>query len=236
MGNNNRTNYKSKRNYWNKKKGQSYKSAGGGKIVNFTNSSPLPIKFKAVLRYSSPYQTIPIPADTLLGARIYSCNGIYDPDITGIGHQPSGFDQLMLMYDHFVVIGAKLIVTFVNQDTSDSIICGIDVRDSINAEPDVRIIIESGTAKYINLSERSSGQNQTTMTYKVNPAKFLGRSNPLSDPQLKGSSGGNPTEQCYFHIFAGNLDDQGILGTECIANICIEYQVVFIEPKPVGLS
>jgi len=206
------------------------------RIVAFKNPSPLPTKFKACMRYSDPYIKIPVPADTFLGAYIYSCNGIYDPNITGAGHQPSGFDQLMTMYDHFVVIGAKAIVTFVNNDTSDAMIVGIDIRDSVNAEPDSRVIIESGTAKYANISERASGANQITLEYKVNPSRFLGRSKPLSDPQLKGSATANPTEQCYFHIFAGNLDDQGTLGTSVTANIIIEYQVILIEPKPVGLS
>lgn len=188
------------------------------------------------MRYSDPYVPIPIPADTFLGTYIYSCNGIYDPNYTGVGHQPSGFDQLMAMYDHFVVIGAKMIVTFVNNDTSDAMVCGIDVRDSINAESDVRVIIESGTAKYANISNRDGGSNQVTMEYKINPNKFLSRSKPLSDPNLKGGASGNPIEQCYFHVFSGNLNDQGTQGTAVTANIVIEYQVILIEPKPVGLS
>ena len=206
------------------------------RIVAFKNPSPLPTKFKCVMRYSDPYIKIPVPSDAFLGAYIYTCNGLYDPNVTGAGHQPSGFDQLMTMYDHFVVIGAKAIVTFVNNDTTDAMIVGIDVRDSTNAQPDSRVIIESGTAKYANISNRDGGTNQVTIEYKVNPSKFLGRSKPLSDPQLKGGATGNPTEQCYFHIFAGNLVDQSALGDAVTANIIIEYQVILIEPKPVGLS
>jgi len=129
-----------------------------------------------------------------------------------------------------------MIVTFVNNDTSDAMICGIDIRDSTSASPDVRTIIESGTAKYANISNRDGGQNQVTMEYKINPNRFLSRSKPLSDPDLKGSSSANPAEQCYFHVFAGNLNDQGTLGDAVTANIVIEYQVILIEPKPVGLS
>lgn len=206
------------------------------RIVAFKNPSPLPMKFKATMRYSEPRILIPAPSDAFNGTWIFSANGIYDPDFTGTGHQPSGFDQLIAMYDHFVVIGAKAIVTFVNSDTSDSMICGIDVRDSINAESDVRVVIESGTAKYVNLSPRDAGTNQATVTYSVNPARFLGRSKPLSDPNLKGSASANPVEQCYFHMFNANLDDQGTQGTPVTANVVIEYQVMFIEPKPVGLS
>jgi len=229
--------YRKKRGYRKKpRKRKSRQSSGQGRVIVFKNPSPLPMKFKATLRYADPYIKIPAPSDTFLGTQVYSCNGIYDPYATGVGHQPSGFDQLMLMFDHFVVIGAKMIVTFVNNDTQDPMIVGIDIRDSTSGQFDSRVVIESGSAKYASISPRDSGQNQVTLNYKINPSRFLGRSKPLSDPQLKGSASGNPTEQCYFHVFGGNLDDQGTSGNEITANIVIEYQVVFIEPKQVGLS
>lgn len=219
-----------------RRKTGSFRSGNNGRVVAFKNPSPLPVKFKALFRYSEPYIKIPNPADTFLGTYIFSANGVYDPNITGIGHQPSGFDQLMTMYDHFVVIGAKITVTFVNNDANDPVVVGIDVRDSINAESDSRVIIESGTAKYANLSAKNNGDNQVTMEYRVNPNRFLGRSKPLSDPNLKGGASGNPVEQCYFHVFSGNLDDQITLAQATTANIVIEYQTILIEPKPVGLS
>ena len=214
----------------------SFRSGNNGRVVAFKNPSPLPTKFHALFRYSEPYLKIPNPSTTFLGTYIFSVNGIYDPDITGVGHQPSGFDQLMTMYDHFVVIGAKITVTFVNNDPNDPVLVGIDVRDSVNAESDSRVIIESGTAKYANLSAKNNGENQVTMEYRINPNRFLGRSKPLADPSLKGGASGNPIEQCYFHIFSGNLDDQATLAAATTANVVIEYQTMLIEPKPVGLS
>lgn len=219
-----------------RKKNKSFRSGNNGRVVSFKNASPLPIKFACTFRYSEPYLKLPAPADVFLGTQVFSCNGLYDPYITGAGHQPAGFDQLMTMYDHYVVIGAKAIVTFINNDTQDPMIVGIDVRDSVSAQFDSRVIIETGTAKYANISPRDSGQNQITMEYKLNPNKFLGRSHPLADPTLKGTTSANPTEGCFFHIFGGNLDDQGTLGTEITFNLCIEYQTILIEPKPVGLS
>lgn len=33
---------------------------------------------------------------------------MYDPDLTGFGHQPYFFDQLTDIYSHYVVIGSKI--------------------------------------------------------------------------------------------------------------------------------
>ena len=37
----------------------------------------------------------------------FSCNGLYDPNITGTGHQPMYFDQVTPIYNQYRVIGAK---------------------------------------------------------------------------------------------------------------------------------
>jgi hypothetical protein len=40
----------------------------------------------------------------------FRANGLYDPDFTGTGHQPSNFDRLALIYDRYTVLGAKITV------------------------------------------------------------------------------------------------------------------------------
>eukprot|EP00487_Bulimina_marginata_P010824 TRINITY_DN5_c0_g1_i10.p1 TRINITY_DN5_c0_g1~~TRINITY_DN5_c0_g1_i10.p1 ORF type:complete len:232 (-),score=-4.00 TRINITY_DN5_c0_g1_i10:213-908(-) len=203
-----------------------------GRITVYKNPSPLPMRFKAVLRYSDPNEQFQ-PAIANVG-KVFSCNGIYDPDITRVGHQPSGFDQLMSMYDHYVVIGARITTTFVNNDNNHGVVCAIDVRDRNTIEPDMRVVQESGTCKTVVLSSENSGKGSCTMTYNVNPNKFLGRSKPLSDPDLKGSDAANPVEQAYFHVMMLSLDGASADSTN-ISSL-LEYQVIFIEPKPVGLS
>lgn len=222
---------RSRRGY---RKKQSRNEGMGGRITVFKNPSPLPMKFKAVLRYSDPFEAFIPPQTGLSIGKVFSCNGIYDPDITRIGHQPSGFDQLMSMYDHYVVIGAKITTTFVNNDNNHGVVCAVDVRDRSTLEPDMRVTQESGTAKTAVLTSENSGRGAVTITYKINPNKFLGRSKPLADPQLKGSDQKNPDEQCYFHIMLSSLD-AGSVDSTTISSI-LEYQVIFIEPKPVGLS
>ncbi len=54
------------------------------------------------LRYCDRLEIDP-GASSALGEHFFSCVGLFDPDITGTGHQPMGFDQYMALYDHYQV-------------------------------------------------------------------------------------------------------------------------------------
>lgn len=168
------------------------------------------------------------PGAGTTAVHIFSCNGLFDPDITGTGHQPRGFDELMALYDHAVVIGAKITVDWM-VDSSETVpsVCGIAIRDFTTTD-DYNGYVEGGNAVWGTLSDNNFYPVRQVL--QVNPNKFLGRSKPLSDPNLKNSASGNPTEQAYFHLFtrsAFSLDDPGTR----VAAAVIEYEAVLIEPK-----
>lgn len=172
-------------------------------------------------------------SSSIAGAAVmysWTCNGMYDPNITGTGAQPRGFDQIMPFYDHYVVIGAKCVVTFQN-DSEEPVRVGILIRDvsSVSQQsPDT--IQEYRHKRTITLDGITrGGRSFGTVSYKVNPNKFLSRSHPLSDDQLKGSALTNPAEQCFFQTFAYALDGVSIATVR--AQVRIEYTAVFIEPK-----
>jgi len=48
----------------------------------------------------------------LFNTYVMSCNGLFDPNITGTGRQPLYFDQLTALYNHYVVIGSKCTFKF----------------------------------------------------------------------------------------------------------------------------
>lgn len=191
--------------------------------------SPVPTTFATKLVYSD-LNTLSSTGG-LAGVHVYSANGLYDPDITGIGHQPRGFDQLMALFDHYTVIGAKITIQIADSDATASqpFISSIALIDQSSVAVDQNDYLESGYCVF----QAQSGSNIASvanLTMAVNPNKFLGRSAPLADSQLKGSSTSNPTEQCYFHVAAGPLVSGTTTGT--IAYVSkIEYSVVFSEPK-----
>lgn len=201
----------------------------------YKNSSPSPLgnRMKMNLNYSESTISLNSGAGTLADF-VFSANGLFDPSITGTGHQPLGFDQIMAMYDHYVVIASSIKVTFVNTDPTNVIICGVSVTDSVTALVSAPKVIENGSGKYVVLGPLGSSSDTKVITLNINPNKFLGRSHPMSDPELKGDAAGNPTEGAFFHVWSGSVEgaDAGLIQ----ASTMLKYTAMFIEPVQLDLS
>jgi hypothetical protein len=68
--------------------------------------APIPNKFATKLRYSESVNIDP-SLGGVPGVHVFNASSCYDPNTTGIGHQPRGFDQWMAMFDHFTVVGSR---------------------------------------------------------------------------------------------------------------------------------
>lgn len=162
---------------------------------------------------------------------IFSCNGLFDPEISGAGHQPRGFDQLMKLYDHYVVIGAKLtVLAWAKSPTEASLLC-IKIQDNNVAINNRNDILESRWTRILQMGTIDSGNSCNRATMSINPNRFLGTSKPLSNPSLKGDVTSNPTEQCYFNIANINVGEDAVSTSGLRLDIRIEYDTIFFEPK-----
>lgn len=195
---------------------------------------PVPKKMKRTLRYMETATTLNPGVAGLAADYVFSANGLYDPNITGVGHQPIGFDQIMTMYNHYTVIGAKLTVMAHNGDATYEQFVGVSVQAGTTAITNGQEVIENGLCKfkYLNLSGDSG--DKAVITYPLSIGKYMGRSNILSEDDFRGSSTSNPSEQVYFHVFGfpNNSQDTGAIRIDVI----IDYITIFTEPKQLGQS
>ncbi len=136
----------------------------------------------------------------------------------------------MTLYDHYVVIGAKLTLYAWNPDTTYGSIASIHIQDSNTTTTDPENVMERRNAKMKILSSRNGGIDNAIMTYQVNPNQFLGRSKPLADPDLKGNTSSNPTEGAYFVVSCFGVNNTADTGG-IAARVKIEYTAVLIEPQ-----
>lgn len=167
----------------------------------------------------------------------FRLNSLYDPDLTGTGHQPIGFDQLVgVFYNHYTVLGARIKCTFVS--ASDSATAGaavVGIELSGNATPTTAIpdLYEQGRSKMKVLTSNVANQ-KVTVTHNCSVKKFLGQ-NPLDEDANAGSDSSNPSELIYFHIFASGVNDTYDPNT---MNVIVELEQVAMlhEPRPLGGS
>ena len=57
--------------------------------------------------------------------QVMSANGVYDPDVSGVGHQCLYGDNYGNIYTNYVVLGSKITVHYTSRSTDKSWIVGI---------------------------------------------------------------------------------------------------------------
>lgn len=164
---------------------------------------------------------------------VFRLNSLYDPDLTGVGHQPAGFDQIMALYKYYAVVGADAHISFQNTDTTHDSICVASVQNTNAAVTDVQPVIENGRCNYQWLGVRFSGRDITDMKLSVNVGAEVG-GNVLDNQDLWGTVGSDPTNQLYLHCSCqpNSANDASVVGLIVV----ITYDVYFFEPNTVASS
>lgn len=190
--------------------------------------SPFPNHIKVTHRYVS--QAIGLdPGVDIAAHHFFACNNLNQPDQTGVGHQPMGFDQFRGLYDHYIVIGAKCTVRFITTSQSP-IHVGLMIVDTIAAPiTNIRTLKENGNHVSGNLAPIGDDPAILTLTKGVNIGKWVQTSHPLSDDRLKGNTGTPPAEQIHFDIFAGDWATSAN-PNGCVAYVEIDYITIWMEP------
>jgi len=171
----------------------------------------------------------------------FTCNGLYDPNVTGTGHQPIGFDQMMLFFEHYVVVRAKMLVEFVNTNSDYPVRVGVYVSPDAVASTDHVKAMENGLIKTRIIDNDATaggtGERIARMELDVDLPKILGKTTVeelLDDSELKGSATANPTEQSYFGVTMWGFPIGTV--TEVIFSVTISYDAIFFEPRKLASS
>lgn len=158
---------------------------------------------------------------------VFAANGLFDPDITGTGHQPMGFDQLILSYNHYVVTHARILCTFRNLATT-AVTVAITAQANNTPITVIDQILESGLLTTTTLTGSSASESIQVLECRMDVAKFLGRQFLEDDGDTSGTATTNPLEIEYFHVQSWDtVTNNTAVKVDCI----IEYTAIFLEPR-----
>lgn len=191
--------------------------------------TPLGRKFRSTLKYADTARLLTGVGSTRF--RVLSCNGMFDPDITGTGHQPMGFDQLTTFYDHYCVIMCKGRFTYTNL-TSTPVVVGVVISDvsTTTALTSTDQVMEQPSVKWMVLAPSGNADATKSMSLMCNPNKYLSVGSPLSNALVNGNALQNPAEQVFFHVFASPLNS-GDLAYSVDVAYQLDYTAIFHEPR-----
>lgn len=169
---------------------------------------------------------------------VYSANGMYDPDSSGLGHQPMGFDNLMAFYEQTTVVKSHIAVTFYCG-------AGTPARVGVYLSPDTTVLalpglVENGLMKMTTVGGSGTGNGKhafATLELTCDVPTYFGktRGEILADPQMYTTIASNPGEQVYFNVCAWSPFD-GTADVTIGYDVTITYDTVFWEPKKLSSS
>lgn len=167
----------------------------------------------------------------------FTANSVYDPYNPSGGHQAMGFDQMMLLYNHFCVFRSKITVTFQNTNELDMVRVGIGLFPDTTIPLSANKVLENGYVKTTMLSPLATSGAVRTLTLDCDVKKFFGKTkykDLMDNPNLCGDVSNDPIEKVYFGLFAFNIAD--VENTLINVDVMLSYDCNYFEPRKLDPS
>lgn len=140
---------------------------------------------------------------TTLATQIFNLTSMYDPDHTGIGHQPYYYDQMAALYSKYTVIGVAYDIR-VNCG-SNQILCGVKAQRDTTALSSISDVCERPGAKWALLNgagtpKRFKGYFSLSRLFGVSKKAIM------DDGDYSAAVGASPAKAYYLNISAQHPD------------------------------
>lgn len=191
-----------------------------------------PARMRTILRYTADLGLT--SAAGVMTTTSFSANGIYDPDLTGVGHQPMYFDQYMAVYNKYKVLGSKLTCVGGNIASGAEpayVTCYLD-DDGTATSSSIQQIVELGKVKRV---FQMGGVHTTPIILRSSFSAKVMFKDKFEAAQMSGDAGSNPTEiAAYIFVLQPHAGFTG--NNTFVGQVTIDYIVDFYELKETSQS
>lgn len=206
------------------------KAMGRSHMVLNRALAPIPQRFITKMKYSEF-----VSAD-VFGIHRFNLNSIYDPNRTGVGHQPYGFDTLASLYNRYRVIacGYRIHVA-AGTGTSGSQsfqVVALPANEELSTSS-LSEWRENPRAKYIC---QNAGAPTVFLKGKTYIPSLVGRTRAqyMADDRYQATTAASPNELAILNLAIGGGADTLTAGAGI--QILLEYTVEFFDIKHLAQS
>lgn len=159
-------------------------------------------------------------------AHTYRNNSLFDPDYTGAGSQPSGFDQIKLFYQIYKVFEMKYTLRC-QMFYDDEAVDGAQLMDEVSnvcvwhsdgpwTTQNMQDVIECASYRHWTQRNGSDDQAKIAMSGRISPALCMGMSKEQMrvDENMAANSNNNPVYPTYTNLMLN-------LASEPAANVWV---------------
>lgn len=182
-----------------------------------------------------------ISITSTMGAMVdyqFRLNSIYDPDLTGGGHQPLGRDQLAGLYNRYRV--DKVIATVIFHKNSESACVGHALCANNTAtgwsNPWTAVTEQSNTVWGVDSASTAGSRTRTKLTkvFHLNQIAGVSKQKYKMDDTYQADVSNNPSEIINLHII--NVDIMAATTSSTIMEVNLIYFVEFYDPFAITQS
>lgn len=214
------------------KKNRAHKKGGKNPHANLGMQVQVP-QLRVTLPYFF-YSGITESATGLGAFYSFSVNSLFDPDFSGGGLQPLGFDQYAQFYGRYRVTGVKASVTF-SARTSAPCIVGMyfTPQSTLPAVPSAWPVVNR-TSRFATICSNTGGPAVHTFTQNASLPDVFGITRPefTNEMDFAALMTNSPARLAYLHLFT--------IGRGAVASvdftIKLDMQAELSQPVSLSLS
>lgn len=161
-------------------------------------------------------------------------NGAFDPDATGSGQQPGGYDQWAGLYGNYRVLASQIEISIVNEGTVATTVTVFPTLSNVTPStyqnatvvPYKRQIVMSG----------QSGMGVAFLKSYMTTSKIVGLSSMAinAEDDFQATTASLPANQWYWGVFSTTLD--GSTNGNIIFTVNVTYYMRFEDRIQVAIS
>lgn len=189
-----------------------------------------PDRFATRLKYSEVTALTPAGVGVPY-VYLFRANSIYDPDYSGVGHQPLGRDELAAVYNKYCVRSFSYVITFSNQSTTDYADVAVVLRPNPSTISLMSTVLETINVKSGVVGPETGAKNILTIQGSMSIAALRGVSaaKVASENDFSALTGYNPVNQPTIQLYAENQNVAAAITVN--ARVTITYHVEYYDRK-----
>lgn len=204
-------------------------------LYNSSSLAPIPPRFVTKMKYAETFTLV----GTGMRSQAMNLNSLFDPNRTGTGHQPYGFDQLCgpagtALYNRYRVYRVDYVLSVAN-DTYNIQYAVLNTNDTPTIINNVSEARENPRCKY---SVQNPNGTLKVMKGSLNIASLMGRTKAqyTAADSYQSVYNSSPSELALLNILVQGLnDDAGVSMTHSV-NLLLTYHVELFDPHVLDQS
>jgi len=182
--------------------------------------SLVPDQMRVVLKYNQVITMVNVAG---IGTHVFRLNSLFDPDLTGTGHQPLGFDQWATLYGEYQVMGSRIKVRAIPPDTNP---VKLAVFPSITSTVigSVATASEQPYSKSVWINNINVTQNSPITSY-ISVKKLEGRN--IDSVNFIANTGTNPAATRFWQLTCES--NAGTAINDILFDVTITYYCHFLR-------